>query len=102
MDHHDLTGYYTYRRPLNRPEPADDFNRIRFGRAIFLWVAADGGIRGTLGFPADPLAPEKDFTDITGRVTSWAPVSIELERGCAPPAQRRIATQPPRLGRITH
>jgi hypothetical protein len=80
VDHHDLTGYYTYRSLLNRPEPADDFNRLRFGEGdLFLWVAADGQIRGTLGFPADPLAAEKDFMDVTGRVTGWAPVSIELE-----------------------
>jgi hypothetical protein len=79
VDHHDLTGYYTYRSLLNRPEPADDFNRIRFGEGdLFLWVAPDGRIRGTLGFPADPLGPEKDFMDVTGRVTSWEPVSIEL------------------------
>ena len=80
MDHYDLTGYYTYRSLLNLAEPAGDFNRIRFGEGdLFLWVGADGEIRGTLGFPAEPLAPEKDFMDLTGRVTAWSPVSIELE-----------------------
>ena len=80
MDHQDLIGYYTYRSFLNRQDPADDFNRIRFGEGeLFLWVAPDGVIQGTLGFPADPLASEKDFMDITGRVTSWSPPAVELE-----------------------
>ena len=54
MDHHDLTGYYTYRSLLNRQEPVDDFNEIRFAEGeLFLYVAPDGSIRGTLAFPAD-------------------------------------------------
>lgn len=80
MDHQDLTGYYTYRSFLNMQDPADDFNRIRFGQGeLFLWVAPDGSIQGTLGFPADPLAIEKDFMDVTGRVTDWSPPTLELE-----------------------
>jgi hypothetical protein len=80
MDHHDVTGYYTYRSVLNRPDPTDDFNEIRFGQGeLFLWVGPDGAVRGTLAFPADPLAPAKDFIDVTGRVTSWSPVTVELE-----------------------
>jgi hypothetical protein len=80
VDHHDLTGYYTYRSVLNEPDPTDDFNAIRFGQGeLFLWVGPDGAIRGTLAFPADPLAPEKDFMDVTGRVTSWSPVTVEFD-----------------------
>ena len=61
MDHHDLTVYYTYRSMLNRPDPTDDLNEIRFGQGeLFLWVAPDGAIRGTLAFPADPLASQKE------------------------------------------
>jgi hypothetical protein len=80
MDHHDLTGYYTYRSLFNRQEPADDFNEIRFGEGeLFLYVAPDGNIMGTLAFPADPLAGAKDFMDVTGRVTGWSPPTVELE-----------------------
>jgi hypothetical protein len=80
MDHHDLTGYYTYRSLLNRQQPADDFNEIRFAEGeLFLYVAPDGAIRGTLAFPTDPLAGAKDFMDVTGRVTSWSPPTVELE-----------------------
>jgi hypothetical protein len=80
MDHHGLTGYYTYRSFLNRPDPTGDFNEIRFGQGeLFLWVSPDGTVRGTLGFPADPLAAEKDFLDVTGRVTGWSPAALELE-----------------------
>src|SRR5215218_7315425 len=79
MDHEDLTGYYTYRSFLTRQDPADDFNTIRFGEGeLFVWLAADGSIQGTLAFPADPLESEKDFMDITGRVTSWSPPAVEL------------------------
>jgi hypothetical protein len=82
MDHHDLTGYYTYRSLLNMQEPADDFNEIRFAEGeLFLYVAPDGAIRGTLAFPADPLADAKDFMDVTGRVTGWSPLTVELEGG---------------------
>jgi hypothetical protein len=80
MDHQDLTGYYTYRSFLNRQDPTDDLNRIRFGEGeLFVWVPPDGVIQGTLGFPADPLASEKDFMDISGRVMSWSPPAVELE-----------------------
>ena len=80
MDHYDLTGYYTYRSFLNQPEPADDFNQIRFGEGeLFLYVSPDGSVRGTLAFPSDPLAEQKEFMDVTGRVTAWAPPTLELE-----------------------
>ncbi len=75
-----MTGYYTYRSLFNRQEPADDFNEIRFGEGeLFLYVAPDGNIRGTLAFPADPLAGAKDFMDVTGRVAGWSPPTVELE-----------------------
>ena len=80
MDHYDLTGYYTYRSLLNSQEPADDFNEIRFEEGeLFLYVAPDGAITGTLAFPAKPLADTKDFMDVTGRVTDWSPPTVELE-----------------------
>jgi hypothetical protein len=80
MDHHDLTGYFTYRSLLNRQEPASDFDQIRFAEGeLFLYVAPDGVIKGTLAFHTDPLASTKDFMDITGRVTAWTPPTIELE-----------------------
>jgi hypothetical protein len=80
VDYLDLTGYYTYRSLKNLPEPADDFNILRFGEGeLFVWVAPDGAIRGTLAFPADALAVEKEFMDISGRVTSWSPVAVEFE-----------------------
>jgi hypothetical protein len=80
MDHPDVTGYYTYRSLLNQPEPTDDFDDIRFGQGeLFLWAGADGAVQGTLGFPAAPLAEQKDFLDLTGRVTDRAPVTIELD-----------------------
>ena len=69
MDHHDLTGYYTYRSLLNRPDPADDFNTIRFGEGeLFLWVGPDGAIRGTLALPGRPArgGPRTSWTSPAG------------------------------------
>jgi len=52
MDHHDVTGYYTYRSLLNAPDPVDDLNDIRFAESeLFLYVAPNGTISGTLAFP---------------------------------------------------
>jgi len=65
MKSDELTGYYTYRSFLNRQDPVDDFNRIRFAEAeLFLNVQIDGTIFGTLSFPAEPGAQEKQFMDI--------------------------------------
>lgn len=33
MGAEELTGYYTYRSYVNRPEPIDDFNKLRFAEA---------------------------------------------------------------------
>ncbi|HEX2298490.1 MAG TPA: hypothetical protein VHH34_08245 [Pseudonocardiaceae bacterium] len=80
MDHHDVTGYYAYRSLLNAPEPVDDLNDIRFAEAeLFLYVAPDGTISGTLAFPADPLAAQKEFMDLSGAVTDWSPLTVEFE-----------------------
>lgn len=80
MTPQDLTGYYTYRSFLNRPEPVDDFNAVKFAEAdIFLHVDDDGTVTGSLSFPAQPDAPEKNFIDFEeGRVTSWAPFHLHF------------------------
>lgn len=79
MDHHDVTGYYTYRSLLNTQEPVDDLNDIRFAEGeLFLYAAPDGAITGTLAFPADPFATTKEFMDVTGRVTHWSPLTVDL------------------------
>src|SRR6188472_957173 len=76
----DLVGYYTYRSFLDNPMPVDDFNKIRFAEAeLFLIVNADGVITGTLSFPAEAAAQEKDFMDITGTFKSWSSSSMTLE-----------------------
>jgi hypothetical protein len=93
MDHHDLTGYYTYRSLLNQQEPVDDFNQIRFAEGeLFMYVAPDGAISGTLAFPADPFAQTKDFMDVTGRVTSWSPPTVEFEAVGRPGLERNPLT----------
>lgn len=79
MDAEELTGYYTYRSYLNRPEPVDDFNRLRFAEAeLFLFVQPDGTVAGTLAFPAAPGADEKAVMDVSGRVSAWSPVQLSF------------------------
>jgi hypothetical protein len=80
MNFYELTGTYTYRSFLNNPEPVDDFNKIAFAEGeMFLFVAPDGTVSGTLAFPADPTADTKDFMDLTGQVLNWATGSVSLE-----------------------
>jgi hypothetical protein len=79
MDIEQLTGYYTYRSFVNRPEPVDDFNKIRFAEGeLFLWVQSDGTVSGTLAFPAAPGTDRQAIMDISGNVTSWSPVTVSL------------------------
>ncbi|MEU1182540.1 hypothetical protein ABZ464_33875 [Streptomyces sp. NPDC005820] len=64
----ELTGTYTYRSFLNRPEPVDDFNKLRFAQLeLRLAVDPDGAISGELVFPeepgADPLAMDGPIAD---------------------------------------
>ena len=79
MDSEAVTGVYTYRSLLNRPEPVGDFNKIRFAEAeMVLLVGSDGTISGTLAFPAAPGTPEKSFLDLSGRITDWDPVRLRF------------------------
>ena len=63
MSGQELTGTYTYWSFLDRPEPVDDFNRLRFAELeLRLSVDAQGLIRGAQVFAesagAEPLAME--------------------------------------------
>jgi hypothetical protein len=74
----DLTGSYTYRSFHNRPEPLDDFNRLRFGQLeLRLSVQPDGTVTGTLVFPG-PQGSEPAVMDATGRVSAWTPVQLSF------------------------
>jgi hypothetical protein len=65
----ELAGYYTYRSFLNDPLPENDFNKIKFAEAeLFLIPESNGALTGTLSFPADEGALEKQFMDITGSI----------------------------------
>jgi hypothetical protein len=80
MEPQELVGYYTYRSFIDIPLPVDDFNKIRSEESeLFLIVLANGTVSGTLSFPADPGAPQKEFMDITGVVKNWSsPLTIEF------------------------
>jgi hypothetical protein len=68
-----LAGTYTYRSFLDRPEPVDDFNRLRFGQLeLRLTVDDEGALSGSLVFPgADPVS-----MDIDGRAASGSPLAV--------------------------
>jgi hypothetical protein len=80
MNPQDLAGVYTYRSFLNQPQPAPDFNTIRFAEAeLSISVAEDGTVTGTLAFPADPNASDREFMDMKGSATAGTPPKLELE-----------------------
>lgn len=79
MGAEELTGYYTYRSYVNRPEPIDDFNKLRFAEAeLALFIQPAGTVVGTLAFPATPGADEKAVMDVNGRVAAWSPVQLSF------------------------
>jgi hypothetical protein len=80
VEYQELVGYYTYRSFLDNPLPVDDFNKIKFAEAeLFLIVHVDGTVTGTLSFPADEGAAEKDFIDINGTIKNWSdPITLEF------------------------
>lgn len=69
----EVTGTYTYRSFLNRQEPVDDFNKLRFAELeLRLEVGADGEISGELVF-TDSLS-----MNMVGRVSGESPVTFTL------------------------
>jgi hypothetical protein len=73
----DAVGYYTYRSFRNRPvgTPAD----ILFGEGeMLLFISDEGAVSGTLAFPAEAGAEQKDFMDLSGTVTAVAPLSLHF------------------------
>src|SRR5215207_10372311 len=75
----EIIGYHTYRSLLDRPEPVDNFNKIKFAEAeLFLHVGDDGLVSGLLAFPAQPALPEKGLMNLTGKVLSWEPLRLHF------------------------
>jgi hypothetical protein len=73
-----LTGTYTYRSFLDRPEPVDDFNRLRFAQLeLQLSVQPEGTITGALVFPAPPGADPLGM-DVNGRVSAGSPTHFSF------------------------
>lgn len=69
MHAQELSGVYTYRSFLDRPEPVDDFNRLRFAQLeLRLQVLPEGTVTGALVFPA-PDGTKPLAMDVTGEVS---------------------------------
>ncbi|WP_328840587.1 hypothetical protein [Streptomyces europaeiscabiei] len=81
MSEPELTGTYTYRSFLNRPEPVEDFNKLRFAELeLRLFVDLEGAISGELVFPGS-LGSEPLAMDIVGKVLkvpAASPVAFTL------------------------
>ncbi|GAP46196.1 hypothetical protein [Streptomyces azureus] len=78
MDTADLAGTYTYRSFLDRPEPVDDFNTLRFAQLeLRLSVEPGGVVSGALVFPTDP-GEEPLAMDMTGKATNGPGVHFTL------------------------
>src|SRR5262245_9889459 len=73
----EAVGYFTYRSFRNATTGAPD--ELLWGQGeLFLLISDDGAVSGTLAFPADPGAPEKDFMDLSGTVTGWNEPSLHF------------------------
>jgi hypothetical protein len=73
MEAQHLAGTYTYRSFLNRSEPVDNFDRLKFAQLeLRLSVQADGIISGSLVFPATSGA-EPQAMDVNGHVSADSP-----------------------------
>ena len=110
----EAVGYYTYRSFLNQPVGAP--NDILWGDGeLFLLISDEGTVTGTLAFPPDPGAPQKDFMDLSGTVTSWNQLSLrfvgkgragtwisdyEYEYDCSMAHEWDTASPPQRLGLV--
>jgi hypothetical protein len=70
-------GYYTYRSFLNRA--VGDPNDILWGEGeLFLLISDEGIVTGTLAFPTEAGAQQKDFMDLSGTVTAWDNLSLRF------------------------
>jgi len=68
MEAEELTGTYTYRSFIDRPEPVDSFDRLRFAQLeLRLLAQPDGTLTGALVFPAPP-GSEPLAMDVEGEV----------------------------------
>jgi hypothetical protein len=77
MNIDEVIGYFTYRSFVNRPVGAP--NDILWGEGeLLLLISDEGAVTGTLAFPADQGAPQKDFMDFSGTVTTWEPLSFRF------------------------
>lgn len=77
MNIDEAIGYYTYRSFLNRPVGAP--NDILWGEAeLFLLFSDEGNVTGTLAFPSEAGAGQKDFMDLKGTVTAWSPLAFRF------------------------
>ena len=77
MSIHECIGYYTYRSFLDKPvgAPSD----ILWGEGeLLLHISDEGGVSGTLAFPATAAATTKSLMDLVGNVSSWSPLSFRF------------------------
>lgn len=73
----DITGTYTYRSFIDRPEPVDDFNDLRFAQLeLRLTVSSAGSVSGLLVFPA-PAGEEPLAMEMVGQADG-VPLTIKL------------------------
>ncbi len=70
-------GYYTYRSFLSHPFGTP--NEILWGEGeLFLLISDEGVVTGTLAFPAEAGANQKEVMDLSGSVTFWEVLSLRF------------------------
>jgi hypothetical protein len=78
MEAEELSGTYTYRSFIDRPEPVADFNSLRFAQLeLRLQVGAEGTVTGELVFPA-PAGAQPAAMDVNGEVSGSSPTQFRF------------------------
>jgi hypothetical protein len=77
MNIDDIIGYFTYRSFQNQPVGSP--NDILWGEGeLVLFITDEGDVIGTLAFPAESGAEQKDFMDLSGTLTGWSDLSFRF------------------------
>ncbi|MFD9592606.1 hypothetical protein ACFWA9_07575 [Kitasatospora sp. NPDC059973] len=85
MNVSDPTGTYTYRSFLERPDPVDDFNVLRFAQATLrLTAEPDGALHGEL-ILSDPGEEPALIMDMVGRAEESPRLPFTLSGRGRPP-----------------
>ncbi len=79
MQPFELSGTYTNRSFINKPEIVNDFNKLQFAEAaLALFAALDGRVSGILSWPTNGDDSERAVMDLDGETVGREPLLLRL------------------------